>query len=108
MQESAGKWVESRDSQVNLQGSCKSSQAVKQVMEWRWERPGGTILSVPYRKGPMIGSKKCFSTLRESWPSTECAFMPKFWIVIALVTGYLFFMDIPRSCLLDYIPRGLI
>ena len=34
--------------------------------------------------------------------------MPKFWIVIALVTGYLFFMDIPRSGLLDYIPRGLI
>jgi len=33
VQESAGKWVESRDSQVDLQGSCKSSQAVKQVTE---------------------------------------------------------------------------
>ena len=73
---------------------------------------GGSTQEGPFRqfhrKGPMIGSKKHFSTLRESWPSTECTFMPKFWIVIALVTGYLFFMDIPRSCLLDYIPRGLI
>jgi len=38
--ESAGKWVESRDLQVDLQGSCKSSQAVKQVTEQRWEHPG--------------------------------------------------------------------
>ena len=70
--------------------------------------PGGTILSVPYRKGsltPRNVASQPYMNLGRQLSARSCL---KFWIVIALVTGYLFFMDIPRSCLLDYIPRGLI